>query len=125
MPEPAHPIGELTDLDEKGLQRARDFKKLQSSYALQHATKPSTIGTVLSSSPLALLAWVGEKFLDWTDEDLPIETILEDVSLYWFTNTIATSLYPYRQVSFTAHTVRLRIAVRGPTLKVADEKFPL
>ena len=106
MPEPVHLIGELNELEEVGLQRAGDFKKLQSSYALQHATKPSTTGAVLSSSPLALLAWVGEKFLDWTDEDLPLETVLEDVSLYWFTNTIATSLYPYRQVSSSSHSTK-------------------
>ncbi|KAH0339789.1 epoxide hydrolase 1, partial [Aureobasidium melanogenum] len=34
-----------------------------SSYAIQHATKPATISLVLSSNPVALLAWIGEKFL--------------------------------------------------------------
>ncbi|TFK31278.1 Alpha/Beta hydrolase protein [Crucibulum laeve] len=87
----------LNDLDKEGLVRSAEFSRIGSAYALEHATKPSTIGIVLSSSPLALLAWIGEKFLDWTDEDLPPETILESVSLYWFTETISTSLYPYRQ----------------------------
>ena len=36
--------------------------------------------------------------LDWTDDDLPIETVLEDVTLYWLTDTISTSLWPYRQL---------------------------
>ncbi|KAJ9616865.1 hypothetical protein H2200_000585 [Cladophialophora chaetospira] len=98
MPEPENPIGDMNEAERKGLERTHDFKTFNSSYALQHATKPSTIGAALSASPLALLAWVGEKFLDWTDDDLPVEQLLEDVSLYWFTNCIATSLYPYRHL---------------------------
>jgi hypothetical protein len=42
---------------------------------------------------------IGEKFLDWTDEDPPLDTILESVTLYWLTDTISRSIYPYRQVS--------------------------
>jgi hypothetical protein len=41
---------------------------------------------------------IGEKFLDWTDTDLPIDTILEAITLYWVTETFPTSIYPYRQV---------------------------
>lgn len=99
MQEPQNLIGTMSEPERIGLERTTAFKKMNSSYALQQATKPSTTGLVLSSSPLALLAWVGEKFLDWTDEELPLETILESVTLYWLTNTISTSLYPYRQVS--------------------------
>ncbi|KAJ4154418.1 hypothetical protein NW765_015175 [Fusarium oxysporum] len=62
-----------------------------------HATRPSTIGLILSSSPLALLAWVGEKFLSWSDEDPPLEEILTSVSLYWLTDSFPTSIFPYRQ----------------------------
>jgi microsomal epoxide hydrolase len=61
MPEPKNPLGDMSEAERKGLQRTSNFKTYNSSYALQHATKPSTIGAVLSASPLALLAWVGEK----------------------------------------------------------------
>lgn len=47
---------------------------------------------------MALLAWVGEKFLDWVDEPLPLETILDFVSLYWFTETYPRAIYFYREV---------------------------
>lgn len=33
------------------------FRVSGSAYAQMHATRPSTIGHVLASSPLALLAW--------------------------------------------------------------------
>jgi len=67
------------------------------AYAITHATRPSTIGFVLASNPLSLLAWIGEKFLDWTDEDPSLDTILTAVTLYWVTETFPRSIYPYRQ----------------------------
>jgi hypothetical protein len=39
---------------------------------------------------------IGEKFLDWTDEDPSLDTILESVSLYWLTETFPRCIYPYR-----------------------------
>ncbi|KAJ7505391.1 Alpha/Beta hydrolase protein [Mycena galericulata] len=53
-----------------------------------------------SCSPCAVrFPPIGEKFMGWTDEDPPMATILEAVSLYWFTETIATSFFPYRQTT--------------------------
>jgi hypothetical protein len=53
-------------------------------------------------------ARIGEKFLDWTDTDPPIDTILEAITLYWVTETFPTSIYPYRQVrlflKFSGHS---------------------
>ncbi|KAG8531141.1 uncharacterized protein KY384_004499 [Bacidia gigantensis] len=98
MQEPKNSIGTTDDIEEKGLERARQFQKLESAYALIHATKPATIGYVLAANPLSLLAWMGEKFLDWSDQDLPLDVILEAVSLYWLTETFPTSIYPYRQL---------------------------
>ncbi|KAF5252796.1 hypothetical protein FANTH_2120 [Fusarium anthophilum] len=97
MSEPAIAQGEVSNAEKKGLERAKDFDKLGTAYALMHATRPSTIGLILSSSPLALLAWVGEKFLSWSDEDPPLEEILTSVSLYWLTDSFPTSIFPYRQ----------------------------
>ncbi|KAF5720915.1 microsomal epoxide hydrolase [Fusarium globosum] len=97
MAEPATAQGEISEAEKKGLERAKDFDKLGTAYALMHATRPSTIGLILSSSPLALLAWVGEKFLSWSDEDPPLDEILTSVSLYWLTDSFPTSIFPYRQ----------------------------
>lgn len=41
---------------------------------------------------------IGEKFLTWTDEPPPLTTILESVTLYWFTGCAATCMWPQRQV---------------------------
>jgi microsomal epoxide hydrolase len=66
MPEPAGANPTLyTEREKVGLERAQAFKKVGSAYALEHATFPSTIGFTASASPLALLPWIAEKFLNW------------------------------------------------------------
>jgi microsomal epoxide hydrolase len=58
MPEPSGVDSQtLNELDRKGLERAAEFMKTGSAYALEHATRTSTIGHVLASNPVALLAW--------------------------------------------------------------------
>lgn len=52
--------GEAEGLSEKetvGLGRYNNFGTVGNAYAREHGTRPATIGLVLSSSPVALLAW--------------------------------------------------------------------
>jgi len=87
----------LNEKENTMVERGQEFMRTGSGYANMHGTRPSTIGAVLASSPLALLAWIGEKFLSWTDDDPSFSTILESVSLYWFTRTFESSIYTYRR----------------------------
>lgn len=100
QPPPASvvPMDSLSPLDQRVLARAGDFQKSAAAYAYEQGTRPATIGLVLATNPLGLLAWIGEKFLAWTDEDPSLDTILEAVSLWWFTETMPRSCYPYRQI---------------------------
>lgn len=41
---------------------------------------------------------IGEKFLDWTDGPLPLETIIEASSLYWLSKCVHSNLWSYRHV---------------------------
>lgn len=97
-PDPAKLKSPISALEQEGIERGSQFVQTGSAYAMEHATRPSTIGFVLSSSPIALLAWIGEKFMDWTDDEPSLDTVLESVTLYWVTNCAATSLWSYRQV---------------------------
>lgn len=73
------------------------FIKSGTGYGLMHATRPSTISLILSSNPVALLAWLGEKYITWSDEPhLSLTTILTFVTVYWITDTFPRSIYPYR-----------------------------
>lgn len=47
----------LDAFEKRGVQRMSDFATTGTAYAMEHGTRPSTIGHVLSTSPVALLAW--------------------------------------------------------------------
>jgi epoxide hydrolase len=61
------------------------------------ATKPETVGYALADSPAGQAAWIYEKFQSKTDnqglaEDaLSTDDMLDAISLYWFTNSAASS----------------------------------
>ncbi|KAK3713535.1 hypothetical protein LTR37_008493 [Vermiconidia calcicola] len=96
-PESQEEVKNMSEKQQKGLQRMKDFGTMGDSYARMHGTRPSTIGLVLSSSPIALLAWIGEKFIQWTDTNPPLDEILDSVTLYWFTKSFPRAIYGYRQ----------------------------
>ena len=91
----------LTAVERKWTEETRDFWRHRAAYAKQQATRPQTIGYSLVDSPVGLLAWILDKFAEWTDtEDSPFETIsrdsvLDDVTLYWLTRTGASSARIY------------------------------
>ncbi|KAF2190478.1 epoxide hydrolase 1 [Zopfia rhizophila CBS 207.26] len=87
----------LSELEAKFIHRLHDFQATGNAYGREHGTRPATIGHALASSPVSLLAWIGEKFLEWTDQDLPLDTVLGDITLYWLCESFATSIYTYRE----------------------------
>ena len=88
----------FTDEEKAGLERMRLYKKEGTAYLDIQATRPETIGIALSDSPVGQLAWMVEKYREWTDRDknLPEDAIgmdlmLTNVSLYWFNQLGASS----------------------------------
>jgi epoxide hydrolase len=65
------------------------------------ATKPETIGFALADSPAGQAAWIYDKFQAKTDNDglaedvLTTDGVLDAISLYWFTNSAASSARIY------------------------------
>lgn len=91
----------LTATERTWAEETRAFWSTRAAYAKQQATRPQTIGYSLVDSPVGLLAWILDKFAEWTDtEDSPFETIprdsiLDDVTLYWLTRTGASAARIY------------------------------
>ncbi|CAI0650052.1 unnamed protein product [Colletotrichum noveboracense] len=83
------------------MERGKSFAFSGSAYVFEHGFRPATIGHCIASSPIALLAWIGEKYVHWTDpfHRLSMQTILELTTLYWLTETFPRSLYPYRHLA--------------------------
>ena len=65
------------------------------------STKPETVGFALADSPAGQAAWIYEKFQSKTDnsglaEDaIGVDDMLDAISLYWFTNSAASSARIY------------------------------
>jgi pimeloyl-ACP methyl ester carboxylesterase len=72
------------------------------AYMQLQGTRPQTIAHALTDSPAGLLAWIVEKFQDWTDPAAKLpedavdrDKILTDVSIYWFTGTAGSAAHTY------------------------------
>ncbi|CAK4034020.1 epoxide hydrolase [Lecanosticta acicola] len=89
----------MEKIEQTSIGRGIWFREVGAAYSLEHGTRTATIGHCLSASPVALLSWIGEKFLEWTDEDPSLDHILESVTLYWMTDTFPRCIYPYRGVT--------------------------
>jgi len=83
-------------------------------------TKPQTVGFALADSPAGQAAWIYEKFQSKTDnhglaEDaLGIDDMLDAISLYWFTNSAASSARIYwenKSLTFAGPKLTLPVAV--------------
>ncbi|MBF6347602.1 MULTISPECIES: epoxide hydrolase family protein [Nocardia] len=106
----------LTAVERRWAEETRDFWARRAAYAKQQATRPQTIGYSLVDSPVGLLAWILDKFAEWSDtEDSPFETIsrdrvLDNVTLYWLTRTGASAARIYYE-SHNSFDSALRIDV--------------
>jgi pimeloyl-ACP methyl ester carboxylesterase len=69
------------------LDRMNAFRIDGSGYLAIQNSRPQTIGYGLVDSPLLQLAWIAEKFEEWTDLPVDHDQLLTNVSLYWFTRS--------------------------------------
>jgi pimeloyl-ACP methyl ester carboxylesterase len=94
------------------------------------ATQPQTLGFALNDSPVGLAAWLIDKYRDWSDCNGEVERrftrdeLLTHVSLYWFTETIASScrMYLESRRAPLAFPRGERIAVPCGVLRMAQEE---
>lgn len=92
----------LTDAERTRSERQAHFQQEMFGYAQEQGTRPLTVGYGLHDSPAGQLAWIAEKFYEWSDpaDRLAVrpgflDTLLDDVSIYWFTGTATSSANLY------------------------------
>ena len=84
------------------LEGAAAWGATEGAYAAMHRTKPQTAAFGLTDSPAGLAAWIVEKLRAWSDCGGEVERrftkdeILTNVTLYWLTGTIGSSMRMYR-----------------------------
>jgi len=93
LPGMAARLDENDPVDKLILNRMAAFAKDGSGYLAIQNSRPQTIGYGLADSPLLQLAWVAEKFCEWTDLPVDRDQLLTTVSLYWFTGSGATAAH--------------------------------
>jgi microsomal epoxide hydrolase len=90
-----------TDDERRYLVELEAFLKEETGYQWIQGTRPQTLAFGLADSPLGLAAWIVEKYRAWTDcsgdprNALSMDEMLGNISLYWFTNCIGASFWPY------------------------------
>jgi epoxide hydrolase len=92
----------LTEAEQARLARLQEFRDDKMGFNAIQSTRPQTLAYGLHDSPVGQLAWVAEKFKEWTDPaaDLPEDAVgkdhlLTDISVYWFTGTAGSSANLY------------------------------
>jgi pimeloyl-ACP methyl ester carboxylesterase len=91
----------LSDVELAAFHSLDTFYKKNCGYAAMMVTRPQTLGYGLSDSPAGLAAWMYDKLAQWTFSDgkpervLTQDEMLDDITLYWLTNTATSSARLY------------------------------
>jgi pimeloyl-ACP methyl ester carboxylesterase len=101
FPPPPPPPGGYTAAEQPALAQLGKYGSDGSAYGLIQGTRPQTLGYGLADSPVGQTMWIYEKFQAWSDnkgdpaEAISVDHMLDDISLYWLTDTAASSARLY------------------------------
>ncbi len=109
--------GDPTEEEQRAIRGAEYYQAWDSGYSKQQATRPQTVGYGLADSPAGQAAWILEKFWAWTDCDghpenvLDRDELLDNVMLYWVTNSATSSARIYWESFAKPRPVNLAVPV--------------
>jgi epoxide hydrolase len=110
---------ELTEVERARLERLNAFLSEGNGYFQIQATRPHTVAFALNDSPAGQLAWIVEKFKQWTypstglpEESVERDQMLTNVMLYWLTGTAGSAAQMYYE---TMHGADWPTPSRVPT----------
>jgi pimeloyl-ACP methyl ester carboxylesterase len=100
----------LTDVERARWARQQLYMNDGNAYFQLQATRPQTIAYALTDSPVGQLAWIIEKFKEWThpvdalpDTIIDRDRLLTNVMLYWLTGTAGSAARIYYEVMHTGN----------------------
>jgi len=109
---------DLTPEERAWFRAIADWGAAEGAYAAIHRTKPQTAAFGLTDSPAGLAAWIVEKLRAWSDCGGDVERrfskdeILTNVTLYWLTGTIGSSMRMYNanaEIPAAQHARRVEV----------------
>ncbi|UCF92141.1 MAG: epoxide hydrolase [Desulfobacterales bacterium] len=113
----ADPEAGLTAQEKQYLAHRQEFLKYETGYREIQSTKPQTLGYGLNDSPVGLAGWIVEKFYTWTDcqgdleRRLTPDELLTNLTIYWATQTITSSMRLYYETRKTKNLIPERVEV--------------
>ena len=90
-------------------------------------SSPQTLGIALDDSPAGVLAWIVERFRNWSDCDGDLERafsrdrLLTNVMLYWVTKTFTSSARLYWE---TMHSGVLQAPLEHVSVPTGVARYP-
>ena len=100
VPLPDDVMATLSPVERDRIARVEAFMREEFGYIAIQSTRPQTLGYGLTDSPVGQLAWIMDKFREWThprdvlpDRIISRERLLTNVMLYWLTGTAASAAY--------------------------------
>jgi pimeloyl-ACP methyl ester carboxylesterase len=82
-----------------------DWFSREGAYISIQSSKPQTVSYGMNDSPAGLCSWLVEKFHSWSDNNgnlqsvISKEELLGNISLYWLTQTLPSSIRLYQENS--------------------------
>jgi epoxide hydrolase len=122
----------LSKEEQRAVDRVKHWKEKNFGYFLEQATRPQTIGYGLADSPSGLAAWIYDIYGHHAAEDatinndVPLDDMLNEIMLYWLTNSAASSAKFYfeqRALGLTPNLGRVDLPV-GCTIFPHDLHAP-
>ncbi|HET6296255.1 MAG TPA: epoxide hydrolase [Kribbella sp.] len=99
-PLPAEELAQLTPIEQDRIARMNAFMQEEFGYIAIQSTRPQTLGYGLVDSPVGQLAWIMDKFREWTyprttlpDAIIDRDRLLTNVMIYWLTGTAGSAAY--------------------------------
>jgi microsomal epoxide hydrolase len=101
--------------------RAVTWTREEGGYQAIQSTRPQTLAFGLADSPAGLASWIVEKFRAWSDcsgdvlSVWPYEALLDNLMVYWTTNTIGSSVRYYLEATKLRPPLKPEDFVHVPT----------
>ena len=99
------------------------FKKYR-AYGAMMGTRPQTIGYALADSPVGLAAWIFDYNNGEPERLLNRDDVLDDITLYWLTNTATSAARLYWETSGQSVVLAAAQKTAEISLPVAITVFP-
>ena len=90
-----------TDAERRYFEQQLQWECEEGGYEHLQSTRPQSAAYGLNDSPAGLAAWIVEKYRAWSDCDGDVDQaftrdeLLTNITIYWATQTVASSFRPY------------------------------